>query len=278
MAEDASTKKMILAVVVAFALLVGLFLWWKSPGTRQTDQPNQPQFQMGEENTQQSDSGNITGEYLSQADQEEQVKRKELARYLKDVRPPTDRAQRRTAAWHLMYMAQKARHDPELADLMRNQGTQGVLLNALKDTDPRVADRCAAALLDLWSSSESVVARRLLARAIESYEHGQLDQALNRLDRAAQFDDAIPELYRLRAEVWLKKQRLENALQDARKATRMQSKHFRAYYTIARCHLRNGNEQQAAEAISRALEIYRHFEDARELQEKLEARQQQEDA
>lgn len=150
-----------------------------------------------------------------------------------------------------------------------DKAAREALLDGLDDPNAKVAQQCAEGLIQLWRATESPTARRLFRRGLELHKVGELDRALEMLEKTATLDDSMADLYRMRGEIWLTKARPERALSACEKALSLAPSHFRAYYVKARSHVDAGEKDKALKAVDKALDIYGHFEEAKLLREKI---------
>jgi len=254
MASRAITGRAVAFLVVAFLLLVAVHLLWqdaeegpseeKSPSLRVTTVKIEGQ----------EAEGLLGGEDSSARDARRALERRELERQLRRLKSG-DIAERRDAAFRLVFIADRS--------------CTVALLAGLKDADAKVADRCAKALTRLWRTSRSPAAQRLFKSGLAAYQAGRADEALQMFTRAAELDDSICELYRLRAEIWLDKSRPDQALDDCKRAILVEKNNFHARYLAALCYLEMGDHDKAMQSITESLVIYPHFEQARALQERI---------
>lgn len=251
MADREITARVIALVSVGFVLLVAIQIW-----LHQTDQPeqtgNQPTFSPTEIKGKEQNL-RIGGEDEDRARAVANVDEltREKIQNLREGSVP----ERRSAALQLTF-------DPHPA-------AERALLEGLDDPDRHVAEQCAQALLEVWRSSDSAVASRLLDRALEAYESGRWDAALRHLKDTRRLDPEISEVYRLKARIWMRRDQPDRALKNAKKALSLEKRHFRARYLVARCYARQGEKEKGLQQLEKALEIYPYFEEARNFKKEL---------
>ena len=187
-------------------------------------------------------------------DRPPEVTQKEMARQVGLLSSGDSEQRREAALWLYFSPGQPARDS---------------LLGGLNDEDQVVAKLCAKALVKLWRRCESPTVSSLFRRGVAAWEVGDLSSALEILNRAAALDSRIPDLYRLRAEVYLENGELDKARQDCGKALELEAKHFLALLVRSKCYAQAGKVDRALADLKEALLIYRHFEKARKLQEEL---------
>jgi len=186
---------------------------------------------------------------------DQQLQETKIRRYVNDLNS-AEMGTRRAAALRLLYSV--------------DSSARVALLRALKDEDPKVAEYSAKALLRLWQQADSPAVAGLFERGLTAYSLSDSAGALEVFNRLAELDSRIPDLYRLRAEILLGLGEVAKALADCHRALDLAPEHFLALYIGARCHARQeGHTQQALEWLEKALSIYPHFAEARQMKDEL---------
>jgi tetratricopeptide (TPR) repeat protein len=180
--------------------------------------------------------------------------------------------ERRTTAVELSYMANAAAEKEKLlalSDDLRGRLRQA-LLNGLRDPDAAVAGACSEALIGCWGMSESPAVTQYLQSGLSALGEGQYDAALETFQSIEVLGRTCPpDLYRMKAEVYLAKSLPEQALAEARRALQAEPKHFLALYLEARAYAQMGQDRKALEALDEALSIYPAFPEAQHLRAQL---------
>jgi len=184
--------------------------------------------------------------------------------------------ERRTTAVELSYMANAPAERERLvaiSDELKNRLRQA-LLNALRDPDAAVAGACSEALIGCWGMSASPAVTQYLRSGLLALGEGQYDTALQTFQSIEKSIEAIgracpPDLYRMKAEVYLAKSLPEEALAEARRALQAEPKHFLALYIEARAYAQKSQDRKALEALDEALSIYPGFPEAQQLRAQL---------
>jgi len=245
-----------LASIIAFLLLAAVLVWMHS--VEQDGQPDEERVGAGsgEPGDEDPQSDSISPE---EKEREREVDRRRAVRQLRSG----SEAERRGAALRLQFIADET-VEPELLALLRNP-----------QEDSIVAARCEKALLNLWRHSRSLSAGRVFEQALADYDAGHYEAALQGFDVCEKsLQPAIPELYRLRAEIHLAQGRVDTAIDDARRALELKEDSFVAHCLLAECCLEKGDAPAALESVYRALQIYPGFERAIRLKAKIKSPQQ----
>jgi len=145
---------------------------------------------------------------------------------------------------------------------MADQSVESLLLEALNDKDPVVAQRSARALTSLWQQSRSPSVSRLLSQGLAAYEAGNFTVALDQFNMSQRLDTGVPDLYRLRAEILLDQGEAGKALNDCQTAVDLKPENFMAHYVQARCYRELSDLNAAMASVNKALEIYGGFGEA----------------
>ena len=245
-------------IVAAFLALVAVHVLWKRaedkqlPGGAADRVASAPVRIEGEKGEVQ-----IGARSSAYTEERERLRTAELKRQIELLLTGDKKEDRRSAALRLVFIADRS-------------ATQA-LLKGLKDTDRRVASRCARALLNVWQQSESAAAFGLFRQGRWAYEEGNLEEAVAIFNEAAKLDARVPELYRLRGEIHLSNSNVGQALADGRRALKLEPSHFLGHCLVARCHLAQRNGKAALASVERALGIYPTFEDALQLRRQARA-------
>ncbi len=251
MSDSEISGRLIGLVAVGFVLLVGLQIWLHQADQAEPRQ-DEPMFSPTkiEETGQEIDIGGEGDSSSGPPSSVDDLTRRKI-RKLRNG----DVSDRRSAALRLTFRPHPA--------------AEGALLDGLQDPDRQVAEQCSQALLKLWRISGSAVANQRLELAFGAYERGRWDAALRHLHDICKLDPDISEVYRLKAKIWLRRNKPEKALKNATKAISLQENHFRARFLMARSYLQQGKEEEARRELNRVLSIYPYFEEAAQLQKKL---------
>jgi len=252
---DRLSGKLVAFVAGAFLVMVGVHLVWQQTETQ--DKPEQHTASYSE---------------MQIEKQETQVKLASKGNRPQET-PDPGRCDRRVQ--ELITMLRYGGKDERLTAALRlahkpDARAREALLDGLGDPSAKVAQQCAEGLIELWRATESRTAGRLFRRGLELYKMGELDRALEMLQKTATLDDSMPDLYRIRGEIWLSKARPDRALSACKKALSLAPSHFTAYYVKARSHLDAGEKQEALDALEQALKIYSDFDEARRLRERID--------
>lgn len=247
--------KLVAFVASAFLVVVLVQVLWQQTeeeGTREEPQSNYAKMQVEKKGTQVN---------LAPGEAEEgRRSRARVQKLIDALRHGTEEERRRAAV--------RLEHRPHRAAAQ-------ALLDGLNNASPRVAEQCAESLISLWQLSDWESARKLLRQAINEYRGAgatdDLDEALEMLKDAEEIDAGIPDLYRIRAEIWLSKSRPNRALEACEKALELEPSHFRAYHVMARSYLQRGEKQKALASLEDALSIYSGFEEATRLKTQIQS-------
>lgn len=185
--------------------------------------------------------------------------------------------ERRTTAIQLAYITNQPQEHDRLLQLSQSVlgAVRQALLKGLNDPDARVAAHCGEALVGLWRMSDSAAAVQQFTRGLTAYETGELDAALEALTKAEKLrSPAPPDLYRMKAEVYLAKSLPDLAREQCLRALESEPRHFLALYALARSHEQKGQYEKALDRLDRALTVYKGFPPARKLREELLARKE----
>ena len=101
---------------------------------------------------------------------------------------------------------------------------------------------------------------------------GDLEQAIEWSRRAVDAADTVPQRLRVRtivADLYLEKGDVENALQTYREAIHFNPDNAWLHHQVSLIHLRQGEEEEAAQFNARALELQPDLEDALDVREAL---------
>jgi len=259
MSETEISGRLIGLVAVGFVLLVGLQVWLHQADQGESGQDG-PTFSATEieETGQKIDIGGSDDATPGRSwDVGELTRRK-----IRDLRSG-DVSERRDAALRLTFRPHPA--------------AEPALLAGLKDPDRQVAEQCSQALLKLWRTSDSAVASQRLDRAFDTYERGRWDASLRYLDDIHKLAPDISEAYRLKAKIWLRRNKPAKALKNAKKAVSLQENHFRARFLMARSYLKQGKKEEARRELNRVLSTYPYFEEAAQRKKELNAEGQEAD-
>ena len=178
--------------------------------------------------------------------------------------------ERRNAALMLQYQAD-ARAEPDL-------------LRALRDPDAKVAQRSAKALVSLWQHSDSPALNRVFSEGLTAWRVGNCAEAREIFESFHGVGKSVPDVYRLRADVYLALataaegpqggELLDRALDDCRMALTVKDINFWAYYVQARCYIEKKDGPAALESVNNALRIYPGFQEAYQLKMVIRSKQQ----
>jgi tetratricopeptide (TPR) repeat protein len=86
-------------------------------------------------------------------------------------------------------------------------------------------------------------------------ENGAPEKAIAYLTEAMEMDPNYSEYYNDRGNLYLKLNRLEEALQDYQKAIELSPPYWEVWFNIGQCHLRMNQLEEAIKAYSRALDL-----------------------
>ncbi len=180
--------------------------------------------------------------------------------------------ERRTAAVELSYMANTPSEQEKLLALgagLRARLRQA-LLDGLRDPDSAVARPCSGARIGWWRTSASPAVTQYLQSGLSALSEGQLDAALETFQSIEGLGRPCPpDVYRMKAEVYLDKSLPEQALAEARRALQAEQRHFAALYIMARAYAQLGQDRKALEALDEALTIYPGYAEAQHLRAQL---------
>jgi len=180
--------------------------------------------------------------------------------------------ERRSGAIGLAYMASEPAERQRLLGLSADLKSrlQQALAKGLQDADATVAKSCGEALIGWWRMSESAAVTQYLEQGLAAYEAGQLDEALQAFQSVEALGVALPpDLYRMKAQVYLAKSLPEQALAQCRQALQAEPNHFMALYVQARAYAQAGQNPKALQALDAALSIYKTFPEAEHLRAQL---------
>ncbi len=241
-------------VVVAFLALAALQLWWnrseKNGTADERDMRVAPTQIEAEDQHLEIGAGKPGSQW-----ERPEVRRREMQRLLSLLSNAPGDSERRSAALRLRYLA--------------DESAGPALVRLLNDKDGVVAQRCAETLVRLWQRSDSPRVNQFFRQGLEAYEAGDYEKALELFDACASLDADIPDLYRLRAEIFLEMDRTGEALKECRRALRHNEDNFLAHCALAKCYRDMRDGEAALESVNRALSIYPGFEAARQLRKEI---------
>ncbi len=251
---DRISGRLVAFVAGAFLVVVVVHLLWQ-----QTEVQEKPEKQTPSYSEMQIEKQETQVKLAAKSDHQHKMsdpdRREQRVQELTTMLRYGSEDERRTAALRLA-------HKPD-------RNAREALLEGLSDPSPKVAQQCAEGLIELWRDTDSPTAGKLFRRGLEFYRIGELDRALKMLQKTATLDNSMPDLYRMRAEIWLMKARPDRALSACEKALALAPSHFRAYYVKARSYLDKGEKEKALEAVEKALKIYDYFDEARALRSRV---------
>jgi len=147
------------------------------------------------------------------------------------------------------------------------------LFDGLNAQDPVVSSKCREALLGIWRTSDSVAATERFQEGLAAWDAGTLEDALEIFQSVERLRGSVPpDLYRMKAEVYLAQSRLEEALEECRRALEVEPRNFEALRVVARIRARAGDHERAMTALDTALQIYNRFPAAKQLRQELMSR------
>ena len=186
--------------------------------------------------------------------------------------------ERRVAAIQLAYMTNDPREHEKLLRLGEEllERAEDALLKGLQDTDEAVAKSCREALVGLWRISDSTAAGEHFRQGLAAVEARQWDLALQTFESIEGLAGSVPpDLYRMKAEVYLAKSLPEQALAECLHALQAEPRHFMAFYVLARAYAQNAEYDDANRALNKALSIYTDFPEALRLRARILALQEE---
>ncbi len=252
--------KALLTVIGAFLALAVLFVWMHASEDRQRAEEEGIAVGPAEIDGAEQQSRLTVGRSLSSEDFE-RGRKLEVQRMVDKLRRGS-LSERKRAALRLQSVA--------------NETAEPALLTALGDPqeDPVVAARCARALIEMWRRTPSRFAGRVFAQALADYDAADYEAALEAFNMCErELRAAIPEMYRLRAEIHLAQGRVDEAIGDCLTALCLKEQNFMAHYVQARCYLAKRRGKEALEEANSALRIYPNFEQAVQLKLEIESLQ-----
>jgi tetratricopeptide (TPR) repeat protein len=153
------------------------------------------------------------------------------------------------------------------------KGLRAACLKGLNDPDVVVSANCRDALLGMWRLSDSVAVVEQFMRGLLAYEQGRLDAALESFERAERLQGFVPpDLYRMKAQVFLARAMYEDALAQCKQALGIEPLHFRALLVAAQARAQLGDEEEALGLLGIALGVYESFAEARQLRQEIAER------
>ncbi|MFO8006194.1 MAG: hypothetical protein R6V05_00500 [Candidatus Brocadiia bacterium] len=259
MPEPVVRPKVVLVVTVVFLALVVVHIWIGS---------------------QDNGGGRTTGPRLSRleiADQEEplDIERTQRAGELEELIGSRaylltngETNERRATAIQLAYLTTNPQESDRfmgLPDRLRGE-LRDALTRGLNDEDEIVSQNCLEALLGLWRTSDSIAATEQFREGLAAYRAGQIDRAMAAFQSAEDLRGSVPpDLYRMKAQVYLQRQEPDKALAACAKALEAEPRNFLALLIVTHVHLQQGNHQKARRALDTAETIYQRLPQAEEL-------------
>ncbi len=153
------------------------------------------------------------------------------------------------------------------------EGLREACLRGLNDPDVVVSSNCRDALLGMWRLSNSVAVVEQFMRGLQAYEQGRLDAAMESFERAERLQGFVPpDLYRMKAQVYLARAMHEEALVQCKRALEIEPSHFRALLVAAQAEAQLGDDEQALALLEVALRVYGSFLEARQLRQDIAER------
>jgi tetratricopeptide (TPR) repeat protein len=266
MSADAVRPKVVLLIAGAFLLLVVLQVWMggEKPGDVEEAGPQLSRLELPEE----GEELELTRE-MTPAELEDLT---ESRIYLLGNGEINER--RATAIQIAMMVADPLESDRYLRmpDPLKAR-LREALFRGLNDGDDVVSSKCREALLGIWRTSDSVAATERFQEGLAAWDAGRLEEALEVFQSVEQLRGSVPpDLYRMKAEVYLARSRLQEALESCRQALNVEPRNFQALLVVARIHARSGDEERAMKTLDTALGIYSRFPAARQLRRDIASR------
>ncbi len=179
-----------------------------------------------------------------------------------------ERNERRATAIQLAYLTthpQESDRFMRLPDDVRGE-LRDALTRGLNDEDEIVSQNCLDALLGLWRTSDSLAATEQFREGLAAYRAGQIDRAMAAFESAEDLRGTVPpDLYRMKAQVYLQRQQPGKALDACARALAAEPRNFLALLIVAHVHLQQGDYQKSQKALDTAETIYHRLPQAEEL-------------
>ncbi len=268
MAEQVIRPRLILLISAIFLALVGLHVWLGSQDKENGDAEGRPEL-----------SGIQIAEGERQVAVGPEVTAGELAKLVASriaLLTGGETDERRATALQLAKMAASPLGTDDLVRLKPSvkQDLRQALLGGLNDVDEVVSSNCRNALVGMWRSSDSVAATEQFGEGLLAYEAGQMDRALQAFQSVEQLSASVPpDLYRMKAEVYVAKSMPNEALAECGRALEAEPLNFLALLVVGRIHAKAGDYERALKALDTALSIHTQFREAKLLRQEIVKRQ-----
>jgi tetratricopeptide (TPR) repeat protein len=128
------------------------------------------------------------------------------------------------------------------------------VLDRLKDADPQVRDRAAAAAWQIWSKSGDPAIDKLFARGIEQMQDA-LPDALVTFNTIVRRKPEFTEGWNKRATIYFLLGLYGESLKDCDEVLKRNPRHFGALSGAGQIHLQLGHPDQALDFFRRAVEV-----------------------
>jgi tetratricopeptide (TPR) repeat protein len=266
MALEWIRPKTIIPMAVVFLALVVVLLWIaenedNEPAQEEPLQLSRIQIKQGNELVDLSEQVPLSDAELAQ-----------LIRARIQLLSSPDLNDRRATAAQLAHMTADPAERARLQQLgpAVTQELRSALFKALNDPDPVLAAECRDALVGLWRMCDSDAASEYFSQGLAAYEAGQPDRALETFNSVEGLGGPVPpDLYRMTAEIYLAQQKFNMALEECRKAVRVEPRNFPALYVLARIYHAQGDDEKALKALDGTLLIYHTYPEALRLRQQI---------
>ncbi|HET6881680.1 MAG TPA: tetratricopeptide repeat protein [Pirellulales bacterium] len=108
---------------------------------------------------------------------------------------------------------------------------------------------------DAASGAKQLVARRLLARAVDKYQAGDLNGAMADLDRALSWSPDDAGIFRVRAKIRLESNDVDGSLADFDQLIRLSPRYAQAYLDRSQVYQRLDRHREAIDDLSKAISL-----------------------
>ncbi|WP_300377309.1 tetratricopeptide repeat protein [Henriciella sp.] len=138
-----------------------------------------------------------------------------------------------------------------------DHGPSDEMFEELKNA--QTEEQATSVALDIWSAwmeSGSAAADLVMERAVTAQSNGDLELARELYDRVMSIQPDYAEAYNRRASVFLREEKMAEALRDVNKALELEPRHFGAWTGLGRVLEELGASKEALEAYREALKIH----------------------
>lgn len=157
-----------------------------------------------------------------------------------------------------------ARRAAALALGLVGDGRSNVILGPLlRSADRKLRLVVDDALRSIWLREGSIQDRQLLERIVRLNECGEFESVVELATEKIATSDGSPELYHQRSLALFQLDSIDQAIEDCRKALKLNSYHYAAMIGLGHCHAERGDLLEALFWFRQAVDVYPDLEPVR---------------